>query len=197
MRNFSDYMADYSYLECSTSQRQTPLYCKPDNSELYESIEREPRRNMGVLVTGPWPMSQPIYERPGETVVAHSLPSYNSRRSIRDSKNYSSDSCQHHHSSSNRQILCSSESFRNTRPFSVPPSLSYGGGRDGNQYQMELMPRRNGNSNSPHQLYNEPEPFIPSRAVLNELHPTAPPTCAPWLKKMKVIKKIQRKIGIG
>lgn len=191
--------ADYSYLESSSSTSNLPLSSynnsnKSNSAEVYQTVGL---RSMGVLVTGPWPMSQPIYDRPSVSVP---LQSSCTRRSLRESKDYSN--CQHnqqynnphqlinqhhHHHHHHHHHSGGDNSMRTLRPFSVPPSngsLTYN--NDANH--MELMPL-----DSNHIAHSA----VPSRATLTDLHPTSPPTCVPWLRKMKVIKKIQRKIGIG
>lgn len=215
------YMAaasDYSYLECAPSSSSTS-YSKGNcsASELYDTCTggRTIHNNMGVLVTAPWPMShEPVYDRPSSTVSV-SLSSACSRRSMRESKDCSN--C-HHHQSEHQQTHMQPNShhhnyiqqnqslnqihsqigncsMRNVRPFSVPPSVGMMSGAgcrhsnssiaDANHLEMMSMSS------------NSQAPAIPSRAMLNDIHHPSPPTCVPWLKKMKVIKKLQRKIGIG
>lgn len=211
--------ADYSYLECSASSYNN----KSNSSELYETCGGGSHRsNMGVLVTGPWPMShEPIYDRPSSGVSVP-LASSCSRRSMRENskdclnchhhqsehyhqhrpQSHHHNSIHHqqqhsHHNQSLRHIHNNSEivSLRNNRPFSVPPAMglmssgSHHSCRSstGDANHMEMLPL---GSNSLH-------PGVPSRATLNEFHPASPPTCVPWLRKMKVIKKLQRKIGLG
>lgn len=108
-----------------------------------------------------------------------------------------------HHNQSSRHINeIGSGSVRNGRPLSVPPSMrmissssvgSMGCGSSIEATHMEMMPLSSASSS-----YNvNPNAGVPCRATLNGMQTASPPTCVPWLRKMKVIKKIQRKIGMG
>ena len=157
--------SDYSYVY------SPPPPCKSRSAEIYERQESK----MGVLVTGPWPMSQPS-RHPNESRNYEKNPCV----SLRNSPSGSLHSCSNSNSSSGlagRKL---------NRPLSMPPQNSY------------ALVAPNSYCSEPEHPRSRLPPSIPSRISLTlDRVPTSPPTCVPWLKKMKVMKKIRRKIGMG
>lgn len=155
----------------SSSYITHPL--KSNCSPSYGSIGN----NMGVLVTGPWPMSQQT-----------SSASYATLNSKGSSSTYES-SCRQRRASYH-------QGHNHLRPISMPTSSSSNRDSTCCRYEsaIEMVPLN----------INAGGVVVPCRnggagdgGMMMMSNPTSPPTCVPWLKKMKVIKKIQRKIGIG
>jgi len=169
-----------SHYSCVTPK---PFPYKSNSStQLYGSTPRN--NNMGVLVTGPWPMSQPVSHSRHNSSVSSKCPPKE-----RTSQDCRGCGISPHHVSRQDSISYSSRSQPNLRPLSMPPSFAMlsSDSCGANESSIELLP-----------LNSRIHPPVPCRATITgEINPTSPPTCVPWLKKMKVIKRIQRKIGIG
>jgi hypothetical protein len=149
--------SDYSYVYSSP--------CKSRSAEFYEGEES----SMGVLVTGPWPMSHQ-----GRHPLEPRTPEKYPPVSLRVSPSSGSKGL------SGRKAV---------RPLSMPPQAS----------NLVLPPNAGCCESEPQpQLGSRLPPSIPSRISLTlDRVPVSPPTCVPWLRKMKVIKKLQRRMGMG
>ncbi|XP_021961223.1 protein neuralized isoform X2 [Folsomia candida] len=162
-----------SYMASNYSSSYITHPLKSNCSPSYGSIGN----NMGVLVTGPWPMSQQT-----------SSASYATLNSKGSSSTYES-SCRQRRASYH-------QGHNHLRPISMPTSSSSNRDSTCCRYEsaIEMVPLN----------INAGGVVVPCRnggagdgGMMMMSNPTSPPTCVPWLKKMKVIKKIQRKIGIG
>jgi hypothetical protein len=166
--------SNYSFIHNSDS-----LPLKSNSSSQLYGATTSSSRNMGVLVTAPWPMSQQISPQIYSSIKG-------SRDSNRVSKecNGSDQHWTHRHGASMRH-----HSHSHLRPVSMPPTYATVRPRESPCYHenaIEMVPLN---------------PNVPYRtSIPMDLNPTSPPTCVPWLKKMKkrsVMKKIRRKFGIG
>lgn len=179
--------SNYSYIHQPTN---TLPFKSNSSSQIYGSIGSTERNNMGVLVTGPWPMSQPISPNIYNTTLNSKsrdvrnsqIECYESEQWVQQQRHQQQGSMRHHHSHGHLRPMSMPSSFASNR---IRESTCYH-----NESAIEMVPL-NLNSNNIHSA-------VPCRASFTpDMNPTSPPTCVPWLKKMKVIKKIQRKIGIG
>jgi len=183
----SDFMASSEYSYMGGSPSSSP--CKSNNQELCNgsntsSVGTSCHTNgigangsSRAVLAGPWPMSQPMSN---SRLSQRSLRGPRALKDCRNCRISASESTLDH---------CN----RHGRPLSLPPSAymlvnppSDRCRTDCSARAIELLP-----------LNSSGIPSVPHRNVLNEHHPSSPPTCVPWLKKMKVIKKIQKKIGLG